>query len=496
MQLVWLVIRRGGGTPSRPGLAEVHGVHGPVATPRASRIGHTLRAAAAGDARRVGRAGGRGRRVGVPPRARLPAPAPQPPLGGAPRARLRPPPAGGAEAAHHEQGLTAVGARFVKRPVRSGRQLGCTHTRPAGGVGILSKAGHSQVLSELRLIRFHGIRVLPTVVRTLVSTHHPPVIALAFVVTSTASQVVRIAIWNCRSRHAAGVRNREISPARCARRILFAVIFCGGWWVEDVRPEHRRGYVRQCRESVAFACLSSGSPVPPADWRCVPRSGSSVPQPILYDDAMAASRRVGCIRIVHPECHRAPEGSGMAQSPEESGKVRNGTGPVSDDRSDPRLCPMTKRESKANANTHGRPEKVRNRVSESPVKSVKVRKSMEESGRSPEEVRKKSGKVQKSPEGERRWIYNDACSVVHRRTLTTALTAGHDTARDTADGTARDTADDPARDTADDPAREGERAEAAPHRRRRQAALPAASCRRGRPLRAVASSTAASGRSR
>eukprot|EP00665_Eupelagonemidae_sp_cell47_P013778 gene13778-biopygen9115 len=86
-------------------------------------------------------------------------------------------------------------------------------------------------------------------------------------------------------------------------------------------------------------------------------------------------------------------GSGMAQSPgkvwKRPGKVRNGPGPLSDDRSDPRLCPMTNREWKANADTQGRPEEVRKSLEKVREKSGKVRKS-------PEEVRKspgKSGKV-------------------------------------------------------------------------------------------------------
>eukprot|EP00665_Eupelagonemidae_sp_cell47_P002623 gene2623-biopygen1432 len=91
-------------------------------------------------------------------------------------------------------------------------------------------------------------------------------------------------------------------------------------------------------------------------------------------------------------------GTKSGRVPKSPGKVRNGPGPLSDDRSDPRLRPMTKRESKAKANTQGRPEKVRNRGPESPEESGKVLESPE-----------KSGKVRKSPEWDRRWISNDAC---------------------------------------------------------------------------------------
>eukprot|EP00665_Eupelagonemidae_sp_cell47_P004582 gene4583-biopygen7017 len=68
------------------------------------------------------------------------------------------------------------------------------------------------------------------------------------------------------------------------------------------------------------------------------------------------------------------------------------------------LCPMTKGKPNANANTQGRPEKVRNRgpegpeeVRKSPGKARKGRKRPEKSGKSPEE----SGKVRKSPEDSR-----------------------------------------------------------------------------------------------
>eukprot|EP00665_Eupelagonemidae_sp_cell47_P017722 gene17722-biopygen6408 len=107
---------------------------------------------------------------------------------------------------------------------------------------------------------------------------------------------------------------------------------------------------------------------------------------------------MGCTHIKHLQVRKKSgmtPGSGGPQNGTKSGrvrkspeKVRNGPGPLSDDRSDPRLCPMTKGKPKANANARGRPEKVRNRgpespeeVRKSPGKSGRVRKSPEESGK-------------------------------------------------------------------------------------------------------------------
>eukprot|EP00665_Eupelagonemidae_sp_cell47_P017997 gene17997-biopygen8982 len=106
-----------------------------------------------------------------------------------------------------------------------------------------------------------------------------------------------------------------------------------------------------------------------------------------------------------PKKYRIALGSGglrngtkSARVWKKSGKVRNGPGPLSEDRSDPRLRPMTEGESKANAQRQGGSAKVRKKSGRSPEydhgdgKSGKVQKS---SGRSPgksREVREKSGK--------------------------------------------------------------------------------------------------------